>query len=394
MDDMSEPNEHLTRAPLSTPLVPANRLVELDILRGLALFGVMAINLVFEFRVSIFEQFLPLNEIASPLDRAVEAFLDRAITLKAFALFSLLFGAGLAIQFERLPVKRRVVLLLRRLVVLLAIGLLHMTLIWNGDILTEYALAGLLALPFLFGPTWLLATSGLLFLGLYLTPYLSQLVPLPDTSSMAHHVLDARSVYATGSFSEVLSFRLGELRAIAPLHVWIFPRTIALFLLGAFIWRTGVVQRASDNRWILFGVALAAVMVTIGAGRELATVTLAFAYGASIIGLASTQPGSKLLGWAAPLGRMAFTNYLVQSLIFSWVFYGYGFGLFGQVAASAALAFGVVVYVVQVFFSRWWLLRYSFGPVEWLWRTLMYGRAQPMKLPKAPPEHGYSSASG
>ena len=394
MDDMSEPNEHLTRAPLSTPLVPANRLVELDILRGLALFGVMAINLVFEFRVSIFEQFLPLNEIASPLDRAVEAFLDRAITLKAFALFSLLFGAGLAIQFERLPVKRRVVLLLRRLVVLLAIGLLHMTLIWNGDILTEYALAGLLALPFLFGPTWLLATSGLLFLGLYLTPYLSQLVPLPDTSSMAHHVLDARSVYATGSFSEVLSFRLGELRAIAPLHVWIFPRTIALFLLGAFIWRTGVVQRASDNRWILFGVALAAVMVTIGAGRELATVTLAFAYGASIIGLASTQPGSKLLGWAAPLGRMAFTNYLVQSLIFSWVFYGYGFGLFGQVGASAALAFGVVVYVVQVFFSRWWLLRYSFGPVEWLWRTLMYGRAQPMKLPKAPPEHGYSSASG
>jgi len=391
---MSEPNEHLTRAPLSTPLVPANRLVELDILRGLALFGVMAINLVFEFRVSIFEQFLPLNEIASPLDRAVEAFLDRAITLKAFALFSLLFGAGLAIQFERLPVKRRVVLLLRRLVVLLAIGLLHMTLIWNGDILTEYALAGLLALPFLFGPTWLLATSGLLFLGLYLTPYLSQLVPLPDTSSMAHHVLDARSVYATGSFSEVLSFRLGELRAIAPLHVWIFPRTIALFLLGAFIWRTGVVQRASDNRWILFGVALAAVMVTIGAGRELATVTLAFAYGASIIGLASTQPGSKLLGWAAPLGRMAFTNYLAQSLIFSWVFYGYGFGLFGQVGASAALAFGVVVYVVQVFFSRWWLLRYSFGPVEWLWRTLMYGRAQPMKLPKAPPEHGYSSASG
>lgn len=391
---MSEPNEHLTRAPLSTPLVPANRLVELDILRGLALFGVMAINLVFEFRVSIFEQFLPLNEIASPLDRAVEAFLDRAITLKAFALFSLLFGAGLAIQFERLPVKRRVVLLLRRLVVLLAIGLLHMTLIWNGDILTEYALAGLLALPFLFGPTWLLATSGLLFLGLYLTPYLSQLVPLPDTSSMAHHVLDARSVYATGSFSEVLSFRLGELRAIAPLHVWIFPRTIALFLLGAFIWRTGVVQRASDNRWILFGVALAAVMVTIGAGRELATVTLAFAYGASIIGLASTQPGSKLLGWAAPLGRMAFTNYLVQSLIFSWMFYGYGFGLFGQVGASAALAFGVVVYVVQVFFSRWWLLRYSFGPVEWLWRTLMYGRAQPMKLPKAPPEHGYSSASG
>src|SRR5437879_12116074 len=207
MDDMSEPNEHLTRAPLSTPLVPANRLVELDILRGLGLFGVMAINLVFEFRVSIFEQFLPLNEIASPLDRAVEAFLDRAITLKAFALFSLLFGAGLAIQFERLPVKRRVVLLLRRLVVLLAIGLLHLTLIWNGDILTEYALAGLLALPFLFGSRWLLGTAGLLFLGLYLSAYLERFAPLPAPNWMADHIVEARHIYATGTFYEVLSFR-------------------------------------------------------------------------------------------------------------------------------------------------------------------------------------------
>src|SRR5436190_18083936 len=143
MGDTSEAKDQLATALPSAPLTPKDRLAAIDVLRGLALFGVMAINLVFEFRVSIFEQFLPLNEIASPLDRAVEAFLDRAITLKAFALFSLLFGAGLAIQFERLPVKRRVVLLLRRLVVLLAIGLLHMTLIWNGDILTEYALAGL-----------------------------------------------------------------------------------------------------------------------------------------------------------------------------------------------------------------------------------------------------------
>jgi uncharacterized protein len=77
---------------------------------------------------------------------------------------------------------------------------------------------------------------------------------------------------------------------------------------------------------------------------------------------------------------MAFTNYLVQSLIFGWVFYGYGLGLFGKLGASSALTFGVAVYVTQVFFSRWWLKRYQFGPVEWLWRTLMYGSLQPMKL--------------
>ncbi len=384
MSDARKPYGHSIPKPSSAPLAPADRLAALDILRGLALFGVMAINIVFEFRVSIFEQFLPSSKTTSPLDRAVEVFLDEFVSLKAFALFSLLFGLGLAIQFDRLAAKRRTVLLLRRLLVLLAIGLVHLTLIWNGDILTEYALAGLFVLPFLFGSRWLLATSGLLFLGLYLTLYLTRLVPLPDTTWLAEHILEARRVYGTGSFSEVLSFRVGELRAIAPLHIWVFPRTIALFLLGAFIWRTGALQRAAANRELLFGAALTALVLTIDAGRALATVTLAFAYGAFIIGVVSTQFGAKLLGWAAPLGRMAFTNYLAQSLIFGWAFYGYGFGFFGQLGASTALAFGAAVYGAQVIFSRWWLKRYNFGPVEWLWRTLMYGHLQPMKFSTAP----------
>lgn len=96
----------------SAPLAPDDRLAAVDILRGIALFGVMAINLVFEFRVSIFEQFLPPDPLESPLDRAIANFLEQAISLKAFALFSLLFGIGLAIQFDRLATKPRAILLL------------------------------------------------------------------------------------------------------------------------------------------------------------------------------------------------------------------------------------------------------------------------------------------
>lgn len=384
MDDASRPNGLSTPQPSPAPLTPADRLAGLDILRGLALFGVMAINIVFEFRVSIFEQFLPWNRTTSPLDHAVEVFLEQFVSLKAFALFSLLFGVGLAIQFDRLPARRRAILLLRRLLVLLAIGLLHLTLVWNGDILTEYALAGLFVLPFLFGPRWLLASSGLLFLGLYLTLYLNRLVPLPNATWLAEHVVEARRVYATGGFSELLTFRIGELGAIGPLHVWVLPRTLALFLLGAFIWRTGVLRRAAANRELLFGIALTSLVLTIGAGRPLASVTAAFAFGAFIIGIASTQFGARLLGWAAPLGRMAFTNYLAQSLIFGAVFYSYGFGFFGRFGASTALGFGVAVYIAQVAFSHWWLKRYNFGPVEWLWRSLMYGRLQPMKFSTVP----------
>src|SRR5437870_10192507 len=97
--------------PASAPLTPSQRIDAIDVLRGLALFGVLAINLVFEFRVSIFERFLPPIEATSPLDRAVETFLVRAMDSKAFALFSLLFGVGLAIQFDRLADNRRTVLL-------------------------------------------------------------------------------------------------------------------------------------------------------------------------------------------------------------------------------------------------------------------------------------------
>lgn len=387
----------------SSPTSPSERIDAIDVLRGLALFGVVAINVVTEFRVSIFEQFLPPAKTTSPLDRAVEIFLTMAFELKAFALFSFLFGAGLAIQFERLGGQpRRMTLLVRRLTVLLMIGLAHLFLIWNGDILAEYALAGFIALPFLLGPSWLLASGAALFLGLYLImPLLPPVVSWPSATWMADHIVAAKHAYGTGGFSEVLAFRIREVPSILPLHVLVFPRTIALILLGACTWQSGVLRCAAAHRRLLFAVAgvgllIGAVLTLVGSGlfewpspgrwslpvERLATVILASGYGAAVIGLASLWP--RFLSWAAPLGRMAFTNYLAQSVIFGWIFYGYGLGLFGRLGATAGLAIAVGVYVAQVVASAWWLRRYRFGPVEWLWRTLMYGERQSMRAPIGP----------
>jgi uncharacterized protein len=372
-------------------------------LRGLALLGVVAMNVVTIFRVSIFRQFLfpkpPLS--LSSIDSAVEKILMLAVDLKALALFSLLFGAGLAIQFERLAKsERRTLLLVRRLVVLLAFGLIHLCLIWNGDILTEYALAGFIVLPFLFGPRWLLAVAALASLGLYLE---MQVFPppglWPGTAALAQDVMDANRIYATGGFLDVLAFRLREIPLFATLHAYIFPRTIGLFLLGAFAWRTGILR--NPPRHLLFSIAAACIGIgaalilchaggfiaggSIAGGRiralaePLGTILLALGYAAAIIGLANLQSGKMLLGWAAPLGRMAFTNYLTQSVILGWIFYGYGLGLFARLGVTSALTIGLAVYFVQVPFSAWWLRRYRYGPVEWLWRTLMYGAAQPMR---------------
>jgi uncharacterized protein len=397
-DGLNSPVDQVGMGQQPGPVNPSERIDAIDMLRGIALFGVLAINVVTEFRVSIFQQFLSHGEI-SPIDRAVQAFLMFAIDMKAFALFSLLFGVGLAIQFDRLAEsRRRTQLLVRRLMALLAIGLLHLCLIWNGDILTEYALAGFIALPFLFGPRRLLGFGALLFLGLYLLmPVLLPPGVFPSSLSMWHDVAEANRIYPNGGFPEVLAFRLRELPLLLPLHIYVFPRTIGLFLLGAFTWRTGILQSPSTNNRLLLcvaaiGICLGAALTfmtsngVIAAGRLntsagfLGTILLALGYGAAVITIASRERGKAWLGWAAPLGRMAFTNYLAQSLIFGWIFYGCGLGLFGRLGAASALAIGLVVYAGQVMFSRWWLNRYRYGPVEWLWRTLMYGMLQPMHL--------------
>lgn len=381
------------------PIAPSQRIEAIDVLRGLALFGVIAIHVVFEFRVDIFEQFLPASGKAAFIDSALKDILSAAVELKAFALFSFLFGAGLAIQFDRLENNpRRVVLLVRRLLVLLLIGAVHLVLIWNGDILVEYAVAGLIVLPFLFGPGWLALLVAMASLLLFVTmPLLPPVVAFPSQPWIRDHIAQAAIAYGDGGFWDVLAFRIREIPAMFPLHVLIFPRTLALFLFGALAWRSGILRRASEHRGLLFGIALGGVAcgaaLTLAAqghavfgwpAREaierLGGVILATGYGAAVIGLVGVPSCRRMLAWAGPVGRMAFTNYVVQSLILGWIFYGYGLGLFGRASVTTALAIGVAVYALEAAFSAWWLGRYRYGPVEWLWRSLMYGTWQPMVL--------------
>ena len=109
----------------------------------------------------------------------------------------------------------------------------------------------------------------------------------------------------------------------------------------------------------------------------LASVALAFGYAALVL-LAYDHPrGQRILGKLAPLGRMALSNYLAQSVIFGWIFYGYGCGRFGSMSEHAAAMLGVALYAAQAFASTYWLRRFRFGPVEWLWRSATYASWQP-----------------
>lgn len=381
------------------PIAPSDRIAAIDMARGIALFGVMAINVATIFRVSIFEQFLPDGGDGTWLDRALYWILMVGIDLKAFALFSLLFGVGLAIQHDHLSASsRRTLLLVRRLAFLMLVGAAHLVLIWNGDILFEYAIAAFVVLPFLFCRLRTLTLAGTALLAVFIaSSFLPEIASMPSRAWMTQNVAEAARIYGSGSFAEVLAFRIHELPAFLPLHVPMFPRTVALMLMGAAAWRADLFRAGSRASQclppvavlgILAGGALAVSHVNgwLGLGwraelslERLGTVLLACGYGAAIIWAAKKAGARKLLAWAAPVGRMAFTNYLLQSVIFGWIFYGYGLGLFGKLGVAAALAIGTGIYILQVAFSAYWLKLYFYGPVEWLWRSAMYGTRQPLR---------------
>lgn len=349
------------------------------------------VNVLTAFRISLFQQFLPRPPYATNgLDRFVEELVNVGFEMKAFSLFSILFGLGLAMQFERFSRGGRPFYFLgRRLIALLVFGAIHLLLIWNGDVLTEYALAGLVVLPLLRLSRSSLAAIAVGVLALYgVLGVLPPLVPSPGPEALAEHVAHANNVLAHGSFLEILKFEIAEIRLLVPLHASVFPRTVGLFVLGALIWRSGVIQQARDSGGVFGLVAaigiLVGVTLTFRTGdpflQRLAPAVLAIGYGSLIVWIAQIREARRLLAPFAAVGRMAFTNYILHSVIFSVIFLGYGFAFFGRMGAASALLLVALVYFFQAIFSTFWLRRFQFGPLEWLWRTITYGRRQPMRV--------------
>ncbi len=210
----------------------------------------------------------------------------------------------------------------------------------------------------------------------------------------------ANRAYGTGTFTQILEFRVHEVKDMFPLHVFIFPRTLGLFLLGAFIWRSGLVKKASYYSGKLWLAALLLISVGLvitfdttarwffewpsigsmeGPATQLGVIILPLGYGALVLAIGTIQRG-RFLAWFEPIGRMAFTNYIVQSVIAGWIFYGYGLGLMGKMGPASGMILVIAIYLAQMLLSSWWLKRFRYGPLEWLWRTMMYGKQPEFRI--------------
>ena len=382
------------------PLAASDRLMSLDILRGIALFGVLMVNILTEFRVSLFEHLLNFHTHQGAANRWVDILMAGLLESKAITLFSCLFGVGVCIQAERTQARGvgSTGFLIRRFAILLVIGLAHMLLIWNGDILSLYALCGLLLIPLLKLRVGLLVTFSIAAITMTFLPIYGGLYPVE--SLMRAHAKFATHVYSQGSFGEIMEFRWYEARVfMLPLLVNCMPRTFGLMLLGIAAWRSGVVAEPNQHRRFLRGVSFGGCAIgSLGTGllifaassgkppiisavllESLSYVPLALGFASMFLLWLKPNESSQWRILLAAGGQMALSNYILQSIFCSLLFYGYGLGLFGRLGSAPVALIGVAIYFAQLLMSRAWLHHFRFGPLEWLWRSLTYGRAQSMK---------------
>lgn len=411
-------------APTLEPVASGERVVLIDVLRGFAIFGILLVNMGLFFS-PVYDQFLSHVPFPGALDEAARKLIVFFAQAKFYPMFSFLFGMGLAIQMERTAARGRPVagFFSRRMAWLLAIGLAHAFLLWFGDILVLYSLLGFLLLLFrkrkprtLAVWTVILLLIPVLLIWTY-AAYFTLAQQLPESATQAESIVaaqqevrraasaEAYQVYATGSWDEVFVVRATEW-ATVNLYVVVAaaPTVLALFLIGLNVGRRRFFQRLPEGlptarRWIvplaIAGVAgnLVGVLLLDRVNPSVPSVAFAvqqtalavggpalcFTYVLGLTLLWQRSGGRRLLAPLAPVGRMALSNYLLHSVVFTTLSYGYGFGLYGRIMPATGLAMTLAIYLLQIPLSAWWLRRFRFGPLEWLWRSLTYGKLQPMR---------------
>ncbi|WP_242112608.1 DUF418 domain-containing protein [Luteimonas aquatica] len=393
-----------------TPRSQGERHELIDALRGFALAGVLLANLA---AFSLYQYLTEQAQSALPtakFDAAVNVALQALLTHKAVTVFSILFGLGFAMQLERARVRGAdgLRVFLRRMGVLLAIGLVH-SFYWYGDILLIYALAGFALILFRNWPDRWLVWGGF-GIALGATALLRPTLIASMTAYMpreAHNALVLEGL-SSPSWQASLAANFDLMRRWYPVGgLWLGCFALGRFLLGYWAGRRRLLQEPQRHLPLLRRILLWTLPLGMAAtALQFAQASIKQAVPALGQGVAPTAwtvigyAGPLLLGIAfglvfvllflregwrrwlrhfAPAGRMALTNYLTQTLVCTGVFYGIGLGVGPRFGTASWLVLWVPLFAAQMAFSRWWLARFRFGPMEWLWRTLTYGRRQPMR---------------
>ncbi|QIK54433.1 DUF418 domain-containing protein [Dysgonomonas sp. HDW5B] len=390
-------------------IIPKKRINSIDALRGFALLGILLFHCMEHFDLAYTPTF------SSPFWQSVDNIVLGTITFlfagKSYAIFSLLFGLSFFMQMDS-QADKGVDFRFRflwRLTILLVLGYLN-GLIYMGEFFFVYAVVGVFIIPLYKVPTkWLVV---LLILLLLQIPDIINFVSLlsgnapNEPTSLVKYMDDlydeAVDVFANGSFSDVLAFNVWK--GLAAKMLWVlvyarYPQLLGLFIAGMLIGRLGI--HKSEEKMIKYSskvlpYAIVGFVIfysiilflphyvdgfTLNVGTTLfkayANLNMMMMYICILTLLYYKTKTRSILDLIAPVGRMSVTNYMVQSFVGVILFYGFGANLATKLSFLQCFLLGMAIYIIQVGYSNWWMKKYYYGPVEWLWRTITWFKGVP-----------------
>lgn len=407
-----------------TPVQANEREIFMDVLRGFAILGIFIANL------NGFSWYEENAKITSPFllpewDHKMGFLHHMFIEGKFYSIFSLLFGWGIALQFKRAEAKGLNALptIKRRLMFMLLLGAIHL-LIWPGDIVFFYAMLGFLLLPFrkFSNRTLLITGVALVLLPILLYAAKSHWQWLNAPAGILYETgqrLDKQLIGAATeddyiNFSKHANWwgiLVGNIAGFFYRYGYLFfvsrvPKVLGMFLIGYVVGRSDFYKNIKQNKKIICWVIAMGLVIGLPANFYLARYmsyfmddywnlktkglyqTIAYALGVAPLAMAyvglfmlsfQTGSGKKVLGLLAPVGKMAFSNYIMQSFIGNFVFLNAGLGYIQKVGPVYYTIFGIAVFIVQIIISTIWLKYFNYGPIEWIWRSATYKKWQPFR---------------
>ena len=393
------------------PTDPQARLRSVDAVRGVALFGVLLVNMY------NFGAYAP--EWTGSVDRAFSTLMHSVFETKSLRLFALLFGFGFALQLARVMSQTTGFpwLYFRRLLILFVFGMAH-ALFFDGDILMEYAALGLILVAFRNVRQPMLPILACVLLAAFPVGNLIHTPSDYDLDIQSEDALPLAELRVDHPYLGSPMDVFQENATAIPPGIWSNlhgPESslaiFSMFLIGLYVgrarilheitahlplirkvfgWGIGIGGVSALTEWWLkqtFGYAVFSENTASNGVRFLGdmlfaygSTALAVGYGAGIVLLSQKPAWQSVFRPLQNLGRMALTAYLLSTVMFTTLFYGYGFGQLFLLGPAATTFYGALFFVILLIFCNWWLGRFRFGPAEWLWRSLTYLKPQPLRL--------------
>jgi uncharacterized protein len=392
------------------PVGEKQRIASLDILRGLAIFGILLVNMKSFSGPDSPIRSLSYEYFDHTVDVWTNVLLEFFVQGNFITMFSFLFGFGIILMAKRAKENNRgfMSFFVRRQLVLFLFGFLHVLFFWYGDILITYSVIGLCMLVFYKLPKNILLTIGLFLLITYSLFSTSLTYEYWASGAAASYqgiqdeqneteIANSIDIYSQGSFSDIIRERVREWRDLNAYFMFFIWSLLPMFLFGAYaakkrMFETPVIWKLW---WLTLFLGPGSKMLAVitfplkgedwryetamAWGYEFGGAMMSLFYICSIVLLYRAGKCKRLFNLFQFTGRMAFTNYLAQSIIATAIFYSYGFGFYGKIGPFTGVIIAIVLFGTQVVFSRWWLRNYYMGPLEWIWRTLTYGKRPKLK---------------